>query len=107
MLFSSETAGMSSVMLSSNCTPAQSEGVLVALIDEPWQAPLEQLQAPSPSTPDGTLGAETVQTAHTGCACGCHSGIGFQHGRSRTRPGPTLRSELKCVEVTNDTVERS
>jgi hypothetical protein len=107
MLSSPDTAEMSSVMLTSNCTPAQSEGVLVALIEELWQAPLEQLQAPSPGTPDGVLSAEAVQTAQTGCACGCHAGLGLRLGRSRIRHEPTLRAELKCVEITDDTVERS
>jgi hypothetical protein len=91
MLSLSDTAGISSVMLTSNCAPAQSKGVLVALLEEHWQAPLEQ----------------PVQTAHTRCACGCHAGPGLRLGRSRTRPERTLRPELKCTEVTNDTVERS
>ena len=104
---SSDTADMSSTMLTSNCTPAQSEGALVALIEEHLQAPLEQPRAASSGTPNGILSAETVQTAHTGCACGCHSGLGFRLGRPRTRPGPTPRLELKCEEVTDDTVERS
>jgi hypothetical protein len=65
MLSSYHTTAMSSIMLTSNCTPAQSEGVLVALIEEHWQAPLEQLQARSSGAPDGVLSAETAQTAHT------------------------------------------
>jgi hypothetical protein len=107
MLSSPDTAEMSSIMLTSNCTPRQSEGVLVALIEEHWQPPLEQLQAPSSGTRDGVLSAETVQTAHTGCACGCHAGLGLRLGRSRIGHEPTLRAELKCVEITDDTVERS
>jgi hypothetical protein len=104
MLSSSDTTAMSST---SNCTPPQSEGVLVALIEEHWQAPLEQLQAPSPGTEDGVVCAETARTTHTGCACGCHAGLGFRVGRSRTRPERTPRPEPNCTELTDDTIGRS
>jgi hypothetical protein len=65
----SETAVMSSIMLATNCSPAQAEAALAALIETGWQAPPERFEAPPPGAAVGVFSPGSLLTAQTDGAC--------------------------------------
>jgi hypothetical protein len=64
-----KTATMSFFMIDTNCSPAQAEAALAALIEAGWQCPLDQLEAPLLRTAANIFSARTVLVAHTDGAC--------------------------------------
>jgi hypothetical protein len=101
------TVGMSSTMPSTNCTPMQPGGVLIALAEAGWQAPSEQREALPPTVTNGDASSGSGLTAHADRACSCcHTGPGFSVRRRGIRPLPTPRPTLNCSEVTVDRVDR-
>jgi ribonuclease HI len=71
-----ETAAMSSIMLTTNCTFAEAEAALAALIEAGWQGPSGQLETALPGTADNLCGAGGVLMAHTDGACSGNPGPG-------------------------------
>jgi ribonuclease HI len=71
-----ETAAKSALMLATDCTPAQAEAALAALIEAGWQGPSEHLEAPPSRTADGVFTAGRVLKAHTDGACSGNPGPG-------------------------------
>jgi hypothetical protein len=71
-----ETAAMSSIMLATNCSPAEAEAALAALIEAGWEGPSEQLEALPLRTADNAFRAGSVLMAHTDGACSGNPGPG-------------------------------
>jgi ribonuclease HI len=71
-----ETAAISSIMLTTSCTPVQAQAAVAALIEAGWQAPPEQLEAPLSGTAVGVFSPGIVLKAHTDGACSGNPGPG-------------------------------